>query len=129
MRFGYLHTVILGPESLYAAEASECASDQGAFWLYHDRLFESLSGRNQGGFSKDKLKGFALELELEAKLFDNCLDSGKHTSVIQSESELSSALGIRSTPSFLINGQPVVGAQPFEVFKEYIDTELKKLEP
>ena len=47
----------LGEESQWAAEASECAGDQGQFWQYHDKLFESQNGENQGAFNKDKLQG------------------------------------------------------------------------
>ena len=52
-----MHMAFLGQESQWAAEASECAADQDAFWPYHDKLFASQSGENQGAFNKDKLKG------------------------------------------------------------------------
>lgn len=121
MRFGYLHFAFLGPESQWAGEASECAADQDAFWEYHDKLFDSQSGENQGAFNKDNLKRFAAELGLDTQTFDECLDSGKYTSLVQNETQAAQSLGVRSTPSFLVNGKAVVGAQPFEVFQQSIE--------
>ena len=126
VRFGYLQFAFLGPESQWAAEASECAAEQDAFWEYHDRLFDSQSGENQGAFSKDNLKQFAADLGLDTQDFDACLDSGKYASTVEDETQTTQSLGVRSTPTFLINGRPVVGAQPFEVFQQYIEEESKK---
>ncbi|MCK6584163.1 MAG: DsbA family protein [Anaerolineales bacterium] len=125
VRFGYFHFAFLGPESNWAAEASECAADQDKFWEFHDKLYGSQSGENQGTFNKDRLKKFAEELGLDTKAFNECLDSGKYAQLIRDESSTASSIGIRSTPTFLINGQPVIGAQPFDIFKQTIDGFLK----
>lgn len=121
VRLGYQHFAFLGPESFWAAEASECANDQGAFWAYHDLLFASQNGENQGAFNQDKLKGFAANLNLDTTEFNACLDSGKYTELVQTESNAARVLGVQSTPTFLINGQPLVGAQPFDVFQPLIE--------
>ena len=120
MRFGYWQFAFLGDESKWAAEASECANDQGKFWEYHDLLFENHAGENQGAFSKDNLKKFAADMSLDTAAFNECMDSGKYTDLVQSQSDAASNLGVRSTPSFVINGQPVIGAQPFETFEQII---------
>ena len=125
VRFGYYNFAFLGAESNWAAEAAECASDQDKFWEYHDKLYSSQSGENQGAFTKDNLKKFAEELGLDIESFNECLDSGKYTSLIQADTQAASALGVGSTPTFLINGQAVVGAQPFEIFQQTIDALLK----
>ena len=125
VRFGYFHFAFLGPESNWAAEATECAADQNKFWEYHDRLYSSQSGENQGAFSKNNLKKFADELGLDTSAFNECLDTGKYTQLIQEESNMASSIGVRSTPTFLINGRPVVGAQPFETFEQTIDSLLR----
>ncbi len=125
VRFGYINFAFLGDESTWAAEAAECASDQDKFWEYHDILYAGQSGENQGAFNKDNLKKFAKELGLDTQAFNECLDSGKYTSLIEDDTNASSALGVQSTPTFLVNGQPVVGAQPFEVFQQTIDALLK----
>lgn len=124
VRFGYLHMAFLGPESEWSAEASECAAEQGAFWAYHDLLFDQLAGQNQGAFDKDRLKQFAAELGLETEVFNDCLDSGKYTSLVRTETAMVQSLGVRGTPAFLVNGRPLVGAQPFEAFQQIIETEL-----
>ncbi len=125
VRFGYFGFAFLGQESNWAAEAAECAADQNKFWEYHDKLYGSQSGENQGAFNKDNLKKFAGELKLDTSAFDECLDSGKYTQLIQEESSTASSIGVRSTPTFLINGQAIVGAQPFEIFQQTIDSLLK----
>ncbi len=124
VRLGYQHFAFLGPESQWAAEASECAADQGAFWPYHDRLFDRQAGENRGAFSKDKLKQFAADLGLDTAAFNACLDSGKYTSLVRTETATIQSLGVRGTPAFLINGRPLVGAQPFEVFQQIIEAEI-----
>jgi protein-disulfide isomerase len=126
VRFGYRHLAFLGPESQWAAEASECAADQDAFWEYHDKLFDSQSGENRGAFNKDNLKRFALELGLDTKTFDECLDTGKYTSIVQDETQAAQSLGLTSTPTFIINGKLVFGAQPFEAFQQYIEAAFSK---
>ena len=124
MLFGYQHFAFLGPESQWAAEASECAGDQEQFWEYHDLLFDRQAGENQGAFAKDNLKRFAGDLGLNAEAFNQCLDSGKYAQFVKSQSENARSLGVRSTPTFVLNGQPIVGAQPFEVFQQAIDALL-----
>ena len=114
----------MGQESQWAAEASECAADQDAFWEYHDYLFETHRGENKGAFSKENLIGFAEELGLDTVAFSDCLASGKYEQAVQSETAAGQQLGIQSTPTFLVNGQPVVGAQPFEVFDQLIADKL-----
>jgi protein-disulfide isomerase len=124
VRFGYFNFVILGDESQWAAEAAECASDQDAYWEFHDYLFTHQSGENQGAFSKDNLKGFAVDMGLDTDAFNTCLDSGKYTQAINDQTDIGRQLGVQSTPTFAVNGQPVVGAQSFDSFKTTIEALL-----
>jgi protein-disulfide isomerase len=124
VRFGYQHMSFLGPESQWAAEASECAAEQEAFWVYHDRLYDRQSGGNQGAFNQDNLKRLAAELGLDGTAFNTCLDSGKYSSLVRTETTTVQSLGVRGTPAFLVNGRPLVGAQPFEVFQQIIEGEI-----
>ena len=126
VRLGYIHFAFLGQESQWAAEASECASEQDLFWEYHDLLFERQSGENQGAFSKENLKKLATELDLDQAKFDECLDSGKYTSLVTSQTSFGQQLGVQSTPSFIVNDQPVIGAQSFETFKNLIEADLNQ---
>ncbi len=124
VRFGYFNFTILGDESKWAAEAAECAGDQDAYWEYHDYLFTHQNGENQGAFSKDNLKAFAADLELDTNAFNACLDSGKYTQLVADQTSIGHQLGVQSTPTFAVNGQGVVGAQSFDTFKQTIDSML-----
>lgn len=117
----YFHFPFLGDESYAAAEASECANDQGKFWEYHDYLFANHNGENQGAFSNTNLKAFAKALNLDTAAFDACLDSGQHREQVQQDASFAQQLGVRSTPTFLVNGEPLLGAQPLSAFEEIIN--------
>jgi protein-disulfide isomerase len=121
-----LNLAFLGDESQWAAEASECADEQGKFWEYHDKLFASQSGENEGAFAKDKLKQFAADLSLDTAKFNTCLDSGKYTKTVTEETQMAGGYGISSTPTILINTQLVKGAQPFQTFAGIIEAEKAK---
>jgi len=124
VRFVYVHFPFLGSESTWAAEASECAAEQDAFWEYHDYLYDHQQGENQSAFNKENLKQWAAELGLDAQSFNECVDTGKYSDIVAQQSTLARQIGVTSTPTFLINGQPLLGAQPFEVFKDYIESAL-----
>jgi cyclophilin family peptidyl-prolyl cis-trans isomerase len=104
MKFVYRYMAFLGDESQWAAEAAECAGDQGKFWEYHDKLFASQNGENQGAFSKDNLKKFAADLGLNTTTFNQCVDSGKFTDKIKKSSNDASQFGVSSTPTVFVNG-------------------------
>ena len=125
VRLGFWQFAFLGDESTWAAEAAECAEEQKKFWEYHDKLFTSQAGENQGAFNKDKLKGFAATLGLDSTKFNECLDSGKYASAVQEQGQIASQLGVQSTPAFLVNGIPLTGAQPYENFQKIIEAQLK----
>ncbi len=132
-RFVWKDYAFLGQESLWAAEASRCANEQGKFWQYHDYLYNNQGAENSGAFSKDNLKKFALALGLNTTQFNACLDTEKYGSLVQRDTQAGSAIGVNGTPATFINGKLVVGpdgnsvgAAPFSVFKTVIDQELKK---
>ena len=104
-----------------AAEASECANEQGKFWEYHDKLFE-----NQQYLGVSDLKQYAKELGLDTAKFNQCLDSGKYAGEVQKDLQDGQSYGVSGTPTIFINGKAVVGAQPFSVFKQAIEAELAK---
>jgi protein-disulfide isomerase len=124
VRVGYQHFAFLGDESQWAGEAAECAGDQDAFWEYHDYLFAHQSGENQGAFALDNLQAFAVDLGLNPALFNQCLADGTYTALVAGQTQAAQQLGVRSTPTFVLNGRPVLGAQPFEVFDQYIQQAL-----
>jgi protein-disulfide isomerase len=121
-RFVYRHFAILGKLSEQAALATECAGEQGKFWEYHDKLFA-----NQGGlaFTQSKLEQYGQELGLKQANFKRCLTTEKYRKKIEGETAVAASLGARGTPTFFVNEQLMVGAQPFDVFQSVLDEELK----
>lgn len=109
------------PQAPKAAEAARCAGDQGKYWEMHDRLFA-----NQGALQVSDLKQAAASLGLNQAEFDQCLDSGKWTAKVQADLAQGEKLGVNSTPTVFINGRALIGAQPFEQFKQVIDEELAR---
>jgi len=122
VRFVYRHLAILGRQSITSAQAADCAADQGKFWEYHDILFAS---RGLLALTNDSLKSHAGKIGLDEKAFGRCLDSGKYAEKVREETNMALAIGARATPVFLINGTMLVGAHPFETFREIIEEELR----
>lgn len=107
------------PDAFPAAEAANCAGDQGVYWPYHDKLFGM-----ELGLGTDAYQQYAQQLGINMDQFNACLKDGKYKDEIQADFEFAAQLGVRSTPTFFINGIALVGAQPFEVFQQVIDKEL-----
>ena len=126
VRFGYAHFAFLGEESILAAQASECAAEQDKFWEFHDLIFTPPADGSRRQLDIKNLKLLAGELELNQADFDTCLDSGKYEDLVNNQTRTFQGIGVSSTPSFIVNGQPVVGAQPFENFQQIIEAELAK---
>jgi protein-disulfide isomerase len=102
-----------------AAEAAECADEQGKFWEYHDLLYEKQNEWSALGISK--LKDYAGQVGLNIGDFNQCFDSGKMTQEVEKDSQDGQSYGVKGTPAFFINGKLVSGAQPFEVFQAEIE--------
>ena len=125
VRFVFRNMAFIGQESQWAAEAAECANEQGRFWTYYDKLFEEQAGENVGAYSKENLKRFALELELDSEEFNQCLDSEKYAGKVREETEAAREEGVRGTPALLVDGQLVEGGADYEVLRSYIDAALQ----
>jgi len=87
-------------------------------------LYANQNGENRGAFSQDNLKQFAGQLGLDEEAFSQCLVSGEYTDIVKQEKQMAQQLGVQSTPTFVINGRPVIGAQPFENFQQVIESIL-----
>ncbi|MBI5824778.1 MAG: DsbA family protein [Chloroflexi bacterium] len=122
--FEYRSYPILGPESFTAAEGAYCAGDQGKFWQFHDTLFTNWTGENVGDFTKDKLTRYAEALNLNAAEFESCLGGGKYKRRVEQDKAQGEADGVHATPTFIINGVKVEGAQSFDILKKYIEDAL-----
>lgn len=116
----YKHLAFLGPESLYAAVAAECAADQGKFWEYHNYLFEHQNGENEGAFTKDKLIGFGPALGLDQTRFEKCVQGDETIERVKADTQEAQKFGVSSTPTFFINGAPLVGLKSPDEFRQAI---------
>lgn len=94
-------------ESHWAAEAAECANQQGKFWKYHDILFASWRGENVGTFTKPNLKQYASEIGLDTGKFNQCLDSDQTAQAVQADIGEATRLKVQGTPTFFVNGKPL----------------------
>ena len=115
------------PAGQVSAESAECADEQGKFWEMHDKIFQEQTKQGTGTvtYGVTELKKWASQIGLDSAKFNQCLDSGKYKSEVEKDLADGSAYGVSGTPTLFINGKPVVGAQPFSVFKAVIDDELK----
>ncbi|HJR76783.1 MAG TPA: thioredoxin domain-containing protein, partial [Nitrospiraceae bacterium] len=107
------------PNHVYAAraaEAAQCAAAQGKFWAYHDLLFE----QQQPGLGWDVIQ-LARQAGTDLSEFSRCIDARHYAEEIEHDLRDALSLGITSTPTFFINGHPLVGARSFEDFKLHID--------
>lgn len=122
VRLVYKHFPLsnIHPNAQKAAEASECASEQGKFWEYYNVLFKN----QPGGFSIDKFKAWAGELKLNTTQFNACLDSSKYATKVKVDAAEGTAKGVTGTPATFINGALVSGNQPYDSFKAKIDAIL-----
>lgn len=124
MRFEYYHFPIVdsiagGRESRNAAQASECANEQGQFWPYHDYLFANVKGEGVDSFRDSNLKAFAASAGLDTAQFNACYDSGKYASVVTDNETLGRNLGVTGTPTIFVNQRRVESS--YEAVKAAVD--------
>jgi len=103
-----------------AHEAARCAGALGRYWAYHDKLFA-----NQPSFARADLVRYAGEVGLPREKFTACLDARRFAPEVEADVEQARAIGVRGTPTFVINGRVVAGALPVEDFRTVIDEALK----
>lgn len=113
----------LHPHAEKAAEAGECAQDQGKFWEYHDKLFI-----NQQRLTVPDLKRYAAEVGMDVPSFILCLDSGRYAQEVQQDLQIALDAGAIGTPTYFINGQMISGVIPKDLFKEIIDQQLSPIQ-
>ena len=116
----------LGEESRRAAVAARAAQEQEKFWEYHDLLYENQGSKNAGALSDESLIGFAREAGLDVERFESSFKGGKYEDIVEQVFREAQDAGIQGTPTFLINGRIIVGAQPLEVFEQMIEEELAR---
>jgi protein-disulfide isomerase len=120
IRLVYRHFPLtsIHPDAMSAAEAAMCAGEQDAYWPFHEKLFSNES------LGSNTYLQYAQELGLNMNSFESCMNDRKYQQAVDADLNFAVDLGIRSTPTFFINGLAIVGAQPLDVFKQVIDKEL-----
>ncbi len=126
VRFVYRNYAFLGLESLVAAEAAECAADQGRYQDYRLLLFQRQRGENLGAFRPENLKSFARELGLNQATFNACLDDGVHRQEVLAEKKEGEAQGVNATPTIFVNDRKMDGVPSLDRMKAAIEEELAK---
>ncbi|GAA2145014.1 thioredoxin domain-containing protein [Nocardioides koreensis] len=111
----------LGKESDLAARAGRAAAIQGKFWAFHDAMYEHQLPPNSGHLDVDHLVGVAQDLGLDPDRFRNDIDADETRFAVGRDFEEGRRIGVTGTPAFIINGKPVMGAQPTEVFESIIE--------
>ena len=109
-------------QAFKAAEAGQCAQEQGRFWPFHDLLFD----KQRDGLAVDQLKLHAASVGLDQAQFASCLESGRFGDRVRADMKSGEANGVQATPTFFINGRQLTGAQPLENFQRLIDDELAR---
>lgn len=122
VRLEFKHFVVHGEEAALAAGAAECASEQDAFWEYHDLLFA-----NQDALDVPSLKAYAEEVSIDSGEFNDCLDSQRYVDTLAADVAEGRQRGVNATPTFFVGQTQIVGAKPYEEFKTAIEDELARL--
>jgi protein-disulfide isomerase len=119
IRFVYRDFPVVGGYD--AALAAQCAHEQGAFWDFHDLLFTGDLGHDRASYLT-----YANTIGLDESAFETCLDEERYADEVEADAQEIANLGARGTPTFFINGIPIVGALPLEEFISLIDAELAR---
>jgi len=123
--------IVVGQDSMHAANAAHCANDQQMFWQYHSILYNNWAGEGTGWVSSEQLNKFANTLGLDMDKFSNCVSELKWKKLVNASHDDGVALGVTATPTFFVidqnkNVMKITGAQQYDVFKEVFDSSLEK---
>ncbi len=102
-----------------AAEAAVEAARQGKFWAFHDRLFA-----NQKRLTRPDLEAHAVAVGLDMRRFRRALNRRSHRGAVELDTATANAMGVSGTPTFFVNGTPVVGAARLDFFRKIVQTKL-----
>ena len=127
VKFYFRQYAFLGPASTVAANAAECANEQNKFWDMHDYLYKNQpSETDTSMYTTDSLTQIAGTLGMDTNQFSTCLSSKKYDKNVSDDLAAGQKVGVSATPTFYIDGNQLVGAQPYSAFQTMIDQELKK---
>jgi protein-disulfide isomerase len=111
----------LGPESTTSAKAGYAAGQQGSFWEFHDAMFDDQQPPNSGRLTEDYLAAKAEQIGLDVEQFRADMTSREAAEAVKRDFDEGQQIGVTGTPAFIVNGRPIMGAQPTEVFVEAVE--------
>ncbi|GGY71956.1 DsbA family protein [Streptomyces omiyaensis] len=125
LRIEWRNFPIFGEESEAVARAAWAAGEQGRFWQFHKAAYAE--GAKEKGFGEERLRALAAEAGVpDLARFTKDSGGAAARAAVRKDQEQGYALGASSTPSFLVNGRPIAGAQPLETFTEAIEAAAEK---
>jgi len=125
LRIEWRDLPVFGEASIGAAVAGRAAGEQGMFWEFNDAVFAAAPERGKAELSEPQLLKFAEQIGVpDLEKFATDLKSPELMSRVQKDLQEGTALGLNSTPIFVINDQAIAGAQPLDVFRSVIDAAL-----
>jgi protein-disulfide isomerase len=124
MRIEWRDVNVFGSESEQAAKAAHAAAQQDEFWEFHDALFAGGEHRSADQLSAEALIELADEQGLDTAQFEEDMESPETQAAVEAYAQMGLDLGAFSTPTFLVGGEPIVGAQPTVVFVDAVEAAL-----
>jgi protein-disulfide isomerase len=128
LRIEFRDVNVFGPDSERAARAAYAAAEQDSFQEYHDALFAGGEHRSAEELTDESLVELAGELGLDTAQVATDMNSEETTAQVAENEKLGLDLGAYTTPAFVLGGQPIVGAQPSQVFLDAFDEALAEAE-
>lgn len=110
-----------GEQSVQAARAARAAGEQDAFWEFHVAVYALGFPPNSGQLTDEVLIGLAGDLDLDVERFTAAMKSQETLDAVTADFQEGQQLGISGTPAFLLNGRPIMGAQPTDTFVAAIE--------
>lgn len=118
---------IFGPQSMTAARAGRAAAEQGRFWEFNRAVYAAAPERSKADLTDEDLIGFARQAGVpDIDRFTASMRGSTFDDAINADLAQGTGIGVPSTPAFLINDVPMLGAQPTDDFVTAIDGALAK---
>ena len=122
LRIEFRDLAIFGEQSTRAAAASRAAGAQGKFWDFYTAVYEDAPERGHANLTDSELMSYASKIGIEdMEQFTKDMDSTKVAEDVEADAKEAYDIGASSTPLFLVNSEPILGAQPASVFIEKIE--------
>lgn len=120
--------IVIGPDSVTAAQGAHCANDQGMYWQFHDAIYDNYGGERSGWASSSGIAQIATTVDgLDEDQWTGCMERSDHVNTVNASSQDARDLGLTGTPAFFVIGQDgevvlLRGAKQFAEFMTVIDS-------